>query len=272
LSGPQFIACQACSKPVNRFLEVCPYCGSDPGGHRSDAPAAEVEIGLEIGSQTGNGGRYRSLHSVALFIRLLLGIFMVASVVLILTGWSYRIALLDLDAGRSIVLDRFALTEDRFIAASRVFSVVNVTLAVVFIVWFWSAYSNLSVLGVRRKRGTGWAIGGWFLPIANYFIPYSIGAEIWKAGEEKPNLEPVISWWALFVIMSIVRQIAFLAGPDTADDAAQIASTVGIDLVGTVVGLAAAVAAIRFVGLATARQERLAAAVPPASGWAPPPA
>jgi hypothetical protein len=73
-------------------------------------------------------------------------------------------------------------------------------------------------------------------------------------------MEPVISWWALFLITGLVSQVAFLSSGDLADDPGRIAATVGIDFVGSVLGIAAAVAAMRFVRMATDSQERLAAA------------
>jgi hypothetical protein len=155
------------------------------------------------------------------------------------------------------------LVEDRYLVAAGVVAFANVVLAGVFVLWFWRAYSNLAALGRPRKRRAGWAIGGWFLPFANLVIPFGIGAEIWKeSGQELPggysneatNLEPVISWWALFVIMGLVNQIAFFNSGDLADDPGRVAANVGIDLIGTLVAIAGAVAAIRFVRTATARQ------------------
>jgi hypothetical protein len=56
--------------------------------------------------------------------------------------------------------------------ASIVQLVTYVIGGVVFIVWFHRAYGNLGALGVDRPRhGRGWAIGAWFIPIANVFIP-----------------------------------------------------------------------------------------------------
>jgi hypothetical protein len=43
--------------------------------------------------------------------------------------------------------------------------------AVVLIVWQWRHAKNAEVLGVRGGLGPGWAIGGWFIPIANFILP-----------------------------------------------------------------------------------------------------
>lgn len=270
MTTPQFISCNSCSKTVNRFEEICPYCGEDPGGYQDDIEVLEPAPTPPVTPPA----MYRPLQSVALLIQLLLGLFAIGSVALLVTGWPYRNALLDLDAGRSLVPSSEAvLAEDRFVTAGMLLSVVSLVLAVAFIVWFWRAYSNLPALGASRRRRPGWAIGGWFIPIASYFIPYSIGAEIWAAGEkegEHPNLEPVISWWALFFIMVVVRQVAFFAGTGDSAGEGAVASAVGVELVASAVGVAASFTAMRFVRLATNRQEEKAASRQLGAGWLPP--
>ena len=77
---------------------------------------------------------------------------------------------------------------------------------------------------------------------------------------KEQNLEPVISWWALFLIMGLVNQVAFFSSRNLGDDIERMAAAVSVDLVGAVVSIAAALAAARFVRLATARQESLAEA------------
>jgi hypothetical protein len=207
---------------------------------------------------------------VAVFLQLLFGLFILGSAVAVTTGWSYRTVLLDLDAGRSVSMDEAILAEDSYLAVGGVLILANIVLAVVFVVWFWRAYSNLTALGRTRKRRAGWAIGAWLIPFANYVIPYGIGAEIWKQSgpdsigypmRDRPNMEPVISWWALFVLMGLVNQIAFFTSADLADDPRRVAAVVGIDLVSRSLGIAGAVAAVRFVRLATEKQDALARSV-----------
>ncbi|NED99793.1 DUF4328 domain-containing protein [Phytoactinopolyspora halotolerans] len=46
-----------------------------------------------------------------------------------------------------------------------------VVIAVLFIIWQFRHAKNAQFLGSRRKLGPGWAIGGWFVPVANLFLP-----------------------------------------------------------------------------------------------------
>ncbi|MEA2002817.1 MAG: DUF4328 domain-containing protein [Actinomycetota bacterium] len=214
--------------------------------------------------------RYRPIESVALFVQLLFGVFILGSIVALVTGALYRTALLDLASPNTVRLDDVILTEQRYLAAAGMLSFVNIVLTVAFVVWFWRAYSNLNPLGRVRSRKAGWAIGSWFVPIGNMFIPYRIGAEIWTQSRPEPgpmpnrdpDMEPVISWWALLLIMAVVNQIAVFRGMGITEDpfeiAAETAAVVGLELISSVVSIAAAIAALRFVRLATARQEKLA--------------
>lgn len=212
---------------------------------------------------TPTGTKYKSLHSAATFLQLLYGLFIVATLVVLATGWAYRDALMDV-GGSAASFTAALQREDNFIAASGLLGGVNIVLVVSFVVWFWRAYANLSALDRPRRRKAGWAIVSWVIPIANFFIPYQIGSEIWRkslpdetgtASPKDVNVEPVISWWALFLLMGLVNQIAFFSGRDVGDNVEKMAAVVGVDLIGGVVSIAAAIAALRFVRGATRRQE-----------------
>lgn len=212
----------------------------------------------------GDAPRWRQLQSPATFLQLLYGLFIIATSAVLVTGWAYRSALLDIAASRTGTLSDAIQREDTFVAASGLLGGINIVLVVAFIVWFWRAYANLEALGRPGRRKAGWAIAAWVIPIGNFYIPYQIGSEIWRkssAADAPPgssgdvNVEPVVSWWALFLLMGLVNQVAFFNGRDVGDDIEKMAAVVGVDLVGAVVSIAAAVAALRFVRRATARQQ-----------------
>ena len=255
---PQYVPCQHCGRVVNRYLESCPYCSEDPGANRSDRPESMNSEAAASHQQ------FQPIVPVAVFLQLLLGLFIVASIVAFLTAIPYRADLLDVVAGASIGSDA-VLSENRFNAATVLGSLSYVATAVTFIVWFSRVYTNLTFLGRVRRRRPVWAAVSWFIPVAGMVIPYGIGAEIWTQSKPEPgpvneyrdaNMEPVISWWALFLIMSIVNVVEAFALPAdyTAND---LAAYVGVDIVSSVVSVAAAIAAIRFVRRATRRQEKL---------------
>jgi hypothetical protein len=82
-----------------------------------------------------------------------------------------------------------------------------------FIVWLYLAYANVQRWGIRGLSWSkGWAIGAWFIPLANLVIPKGVvdavySASIAPAGqtEVRSQSSPLIwSWWLTFVGGNIV--------------------------------------------------------------------
>lgn len=78
--------------------------------------------------------------------------------------------------------------------------------AIAFLFWFYRAYRNLIRTGIRDVRyGTGWAVGGWFIPFFNLVRPKQVANDIWKGSASagtvgiarwrEVHLSPLVSWW-----------------------------------------------------------------------------
>jgi hypothetical protein len=88
--------------------------------------------------------------------------------------------------------------------------------AILFIAWFRRVRFNAGVFAPDlQQRGPGWAVGGWFIPIGNLFIPRGIAANIWAASRQDPyatrKQEPhtVINiWWIAWLASNLLPQIA----------------------------------------------------------------
>ncbi|MFN0094831.1 MAG: DUF4328 domain-containing protein [Dehalococcoidia bacterium] len=88
--------------------------------------------------------------------------------------------------------------------------------AACFIWWIRRATGNLSALGVSGlPLGTGWAVGGWFVPILSLWRPYQVAAQAWRAtapavvqGKESWHTQRagrlLIAWWATYVVANSV--------------------------------------------------------------------
>jgi Domain of unknown function (DUF4328) len=74
----------------------------------------------------------------------------------------------------------------------------------VFIVWFYRARKNADGRGWRQRRGPGWAIGAWFVPVIALWFPYQIMADIWRAGlpaeQRSRRAWQPITWWACWLL------------------------------------------------------------------------
>jgi Domain of unknown function (DUF4328) len=53
---------------------------------------------------------------------------------------------------------------------------------VMFVVWFHRARINADGHGWPQRESPGWAIGAWFVPVANLWLPFRIMVDIWRAG------------------------------------------------------------------------------------------
>ncbi|KAF0647477.1 MULTISPECIES: DUF4328 domain-containing protein [Streptomyces] len=139
--------------------------------------------------------------------------------------------------------------------------------AVVFVVWFHRARVNADVLGpAEQRRGRGWAIGSWFIPIANLWIPRQVAGDIWDASEpggHRTSRAVLNTWWALWVSAALLGRVAARMW-DRAEEIESIRQGAAALAATGVVDLASAVAALVFVRRLTAMQHAKAAAGPPA--------
>ncbi|WP_405856897.1 DUF4328 domain-containing protein [Streptomyces sp. NBC_00090] len=132
--------------------------------------------------------------------------------------------------------------------------------AIVFIIWFHRLRRNAEVWAGDLSRRPGWAIGGWFIPIANLWIPRGVAVDIWRASRWQPyaadgrgELALLNSWWTVWVAGAVVNRIAVLLyrRAETVD---ALATATAWSLAGYLLDAAAAVLAILFVRRLTSMQ------------------
>lgn len=91
---------------------------------------------------------------------------------------------------------------------------------VFFLIWEYRAFKNLSALKAQNLEfSPGWAVGWWFIPIANLFKPFQVMREIWNESDPEYDADlgflstsstaPTIMglWWAFFLIFNILSNI-----------------------------------------------------------------
>ncbi|WP_116213811.1 DUF4328 domain-containing protein [Streptomyces olivoreticuli] len=135
--------------------------------------------------------------------------------------------------------------------------------AVVFIVWFHRARVNAEYFAQNIcTMGRGWAIGAWFVPVANLWLPYRVARQVWEVSAQstsdgswrKVSYAPVKAWWFLWIGALAVDRIGstFYNHADSAHALRQAATVV---MISDLLSIAAAVFAILFVRKLTAMQE-----------------
>jgi hypothetical protein len=87
-----------------------------------------------------------------------------------------------------------------------VFVVGLVGAAVAVPMWMHRAYRNLPALGEQGMRWSpAWAAGAWFIPFANFVIPYRVMRELWSSFGDGQTLPQ--RWWTAW-IGAYVLQVA----------------------------------------------------------------
>jgi hypothetical protein len=91
-------------------------------------------------------------------------------------------------------------------------------LGIFFLLWMSRAYQNLYRSDVGKLEfSSGWAVGAWFIPLANLFMPCSLMDEIWNKTQlayrkeqpfEKKKSTLVFYWWFAYIFAGIVAVIA----------------------------------------------------------------
>jgi hypothetical protein len=89
---------------------------------------------------------------------------------------------------------------------------------VLFLTWFFQAYRAAMPGHERRRWGSGWTIGAWFIPFANFVIPKLVMNEIDRMSSADPGPDPEAwmneprtpvsdLWWAAWVTAAVVFSV-----------------------------------------------------------------
>jgi hypothetical protein len=89
--------------------------------------------------------------------------------------------------------------------------VFYIATVVMFCVWTYRVNANIHALGAANLRFTpGWAVGWYFVPIANLWKPYQVMKEIWRASKNPSGWQDeasssIVGWWWFWWIVSNVE-------------------------------------------------------------------
>ncbi|MFC4606628.1 DUF4328 domain-containing protein [Streptomyces maoxianensis] len=182
-----------------------------------DACAAAATDGAEAKGRPWPGG-LRSPVGLSYAVVGLLGFAVAADVFSLFTA--VRLSSLTAtvrDGGFEAYLDEDLKQADALMGVAGGLQVIAlVATAILFITWFRRVRGNAGIFAPDlQQRGPGWAIGGWFVPIGNMFIPRGIAANIWAASRQDPygtgKQEPhtVINiWWIAWLAAHLLTQVA----------------------------------------------------------------
>ncbi|MFE0044174.1 DUF4328 domain-containing protein [Streptomyces albireticuli] len=160
---------------------------------------------------------------------------------------------------------------DNLQAATGLAQVVSyLATAVLFVLWFRRVRVNAEVFapdGHRMSRG--WSVGGWLVPVVNFWFPKKIANDTWNASlpygpDGSVRAVPrtgMNAWWAMWLVTSV---LGWLGGRmyDKAEAFESIRAASGVLIVADAADIAAAVLAVLFVRRLTAMQGEKAAQGP----------
>jgi len=206
-----------------------------------------------------------SLRVPAMLVQLGLGVYILSAFADIALAGVFEKALVRADENAATDADRTLLLAGA--ATALVVILGFVFTAVAFIVWLYRARKNLVTWGIQGlKWGPGWAIGGWFIPIANLVIPKLVVDTVWS-GSKLPPAERMArrsssgliwSWWLCLLIGNFMTNVA-ARRRFTRDDT--VAEIVGYNAPSTALMVVAAILAIVLVRRITSMQGQRQAAL-----------
>ncbi|MEU9717963.1 DUF4328 domain-containing protein [Streptomyces sp. NPDC047976] len=215
---------------------------------------------------------YASPTGLAIALSVLFALVMGTDALALHADWTMRALADRLAADPGAVGDAEADRATRLIGLTGTFQGnATIVTGIVFLVWFHRVRANAELFAPGAGRlGRGWAVGAWFVPLANLWLPYRIAATTWTsstpagAGAGRRGFGPslVSLWWGGFVLSKLLgwyggRSYSRAETPEAVRDAATTM------LAGDVVDLAAAVLAVLLVRRLTAMQRVRAAQGPP---------
>lgn len=68
-------------------------------------------------------------------------------------------------------------------------------------IWLLRAAQLARNAGLPAKRSPGWAIGGYFVPVVNFWFPYQVARDTLPAGD--PRRRIVSLWWTWYLVSTL---------------------------------------------------------------------
>ena len=222
----------------------------------------------------------RSLAVVSLFVAYIVVTVMATAVNLM------RMAAPDVVIAEDVEQGRLTLAEllQFLVAIPTIF--IYLALVVAFLIWLHRVAKNLPALGNAKSRieyTPGWAVGSFFIPFANLFMPYKGVKEVWEKSDPAvrteedfmfapPSSAPslLVGWWLTWLAHNILSN-AVMRLQNRAGAGGEESFVIVLDIVSDAFGIIAAALAVLVVRGIDKRQLERSRNVNYVSRLAPPP-
>jgi hypothetical protein len=164
-----------------------------------------------------------SIRGLGIWTAVALALLAIGNIGEIVLRQIYIARLSDLIDNRFVSISSLENAIDSLRSVGVTYGLLEIAAAVLFIVWFFRAYRNLVRFGASDLRyAPGWTIGGWFIPIFNFFRPKAIANDIWKGsakaeegeieGWHEAPLSSLVNWWWGVWIAAVVIGVGGFGG------------------------------------------------------------
>lgn len=178
---------------------------------------------------------------------------------------------------RLLVQDHAYGRGDSLTVSDGVEGLVGLAATVLFIVWLWRVRSNAEFLcRAQHRRGRGWVVGAWFVPVVNLWWPKQLVDDVIAASDPQtppftPNLKDirpargVRTWWLTWLGSIVVVCVGGVVEPypDAPDHGLALAAAI-LYTVGAMLTAVSAWLAVRIIE----RIDHDQSTRPPVAWWA----
>jgi hypothetical protein len=188
-----------------------PTTWSPPTPAWPGAPAGYTPVPVGYALPQAATATFAPLHGLATALSWLFGAAAFASLLSVLARVNERFVLQRIRNGDDAV-DDSRVSDVMVGLTSFLRAALVVAIASVLMVFLYRATRNVRAFGREPRWGPGWAIGAWFIPFANFVIPYQVtvnarrGASPGQYGED-PVPGVYTAWWLLFVAGELLSQV-----------------------------------------------------------------
>jgi hypothetical protein len=159
------------------------------------------------------------LDSITRIASVLLLLHLVMSLVAVASGWAERELLVaardGVYFGQGSFQQKAAASDTRQALVAVAQFAIFVIAGIGVLVWTHRANRNAHALSPRPLAYTpGWAVGWYFIPIANLFKPYKAMEATWNASRDPLGTQPVRdssllgAWWLLWIVTCLLSRAA----------------------------------------------------------------
>jgi hypothetical protein len=210
--------------------------------------------------------RWRDQRGLTVALTVLFCLMVVTSALLAVALADRITVVRDFRAGRfGDVVGRAQDADDFVSSTNGLFLLNQLAVGVLFVVWLFRAAKDNEALDRQSPRfAPGWAVGAWFIPLANFVLPVMLVQDLWRGSDPTHSRGDtnwrrargsalVGAWWAAW-LLSFVRFAASGAGFNGRGSLADIERSNTIAFVGVGITAIAAVLALLVVHGLTRRQ------------------